>query len=548
MVDLMDWRNPDYAAVFRERIRRLNKIRAQPDLLPALRVYYTANPHDFINDWGVTLDPRNIGTGRPVLMPFVLFPKQREFLLWMMERWQKGEPGIVVKSRDVGATWLAVALACTLSLFHKNFMAGVGSAKELKLDRSGDPDTIFYKARQFVAHLPVEFRGKWEEQKHSLFMRMLFPDTGSSLTGEAGDTIGRGGRKSLFIIDEAAHLERPQLIDAALASTTDCRIDMSSVNGSANPFAQKARGGKIPTFHFLWTDDPRKDMEWFKKKELELDPVTLQQEVLCDFSASQEGICLPAIWVQACVDAHKVLGIEPSGAKRGSLDVADEGADKNAFGIRHGNVLTYAESWTGKESDIYATTERAFMLCDLNKLTGFVYDGDGLGAGVRGDARKINEARVAKKLKPLHVTAYRGSGAVLDPERTVPNTDRKNLDFFENAKAQNFWAMRFRLQATYRAIKGQPYNPDDIISISSDFPELNALVTEMSQPCYGLSKAGKILIEKKPDGSKSPNLCDCVVQLFSLSRPPMIINPALLDPNYVPHAQAPSSARQHARA
>jgi hypothetical protein len=174
------------------------------------------------------------------------------------------------------------------------------------------------------------------------------------------------------------------------------------------------------------------------------------------------------------------------------------------------------------------------MLCDMNKLTGFVYDADGLGAGVRGDARKINEARLAKKLKALHVTAYRGSGAVLDPERTVPNTDRKNLDFFENAKSQNFWAMRFRMQATYRAIKGAPYNPDDIISISSEFPELNALLTEMSQPCYGLSKSGKILIEKKPEGSKSPNLCDCVVQLLSLSRPPMIINPALLDPQHRP--------------
>jgi hypothetical protein len=314
------------------------------------------------------------------------------------------------------------------------------------------------------------------------------------------------------------------------------------VNGSANPFAQKARGWKLPKFEFLWTDDPRKDAAWLAKKELELDPVTLRQEVLCDFSASMEGIVLPSIWVAACIDAHRKLGIDPSGAKRGSLDVADEGVDKNAFGIRHGNVLTHAESWSGKDSDIYGTTERAFLLCDFNKLTGFSYDADGLGAGVRGDARKVNEGRAAKGLKAMHVTPYRGSGAVLDPERTVPNTDRKNVDFFENAKAQNFWAMRFRVQATYRAIQGEPYKVDDIISISSEIPELNALITEMSQPTYGLSKAGKILIEKKPDGSRSPNLCDCVVQLFAVVKPPMIISPTVLQQSYQPNRGQQSAA------
>lgn len=526
---MLDFKHPDYPSVFRKRARFLELIRAKPEKLEELKAYYTKHPCDFINDWGVTVDPRKLAVGKPVNMPFILFPKQREFLEWLLERWKNGEPGIVVKSRDVGASWLAMALSCTLCLFHKNMMVGVGSAKQDKLDRTGDPDTIFFKARTFIKELPAEFRTGWNEQRDSLFLRLLFPATDSSITGEAGDNIGRGGRKAIYFLDESAHLERPQLVDASLASNTDCRIDISSVNGSANPFAQKARGGKIKRFDFLWTDDPRKDAAWFEKKQLELDPIVLNQEILCDFSASMEGIIIPAIWVAAARDAHIRLKIKPTGAKRGALDVADEGVDRNAFGVRHGNVLTYAESWSGKESDIYKTTERAFLLCDTNALTGFSYDADGLGAGVRGDARKINEHRASIGLKQMHVTPFRASGAVLDPESIAQKTDRKNEDFFENAGIQAAWALRFRFEATYRAVvKGEPFNPDDIISISSDFPEVDALCMELSQPTYGQAKSGKLLLEKKPDGSKSPNFFDCTLQLFGPSKVEMIISPAFL--------------------
>jgi len=45
-------------------------------------------------------------------------------------------------------------------------------------------------------NLPPEFRGSWDEIKYSAHLRIQFPDTGSSIVGEAGDGIGRGGRSS----------------------------------------------------------------------------------------------------------------------------------------------------------------------------------------------------------------------------------------------------------------------------------------------------------------------------------------------------------------
>ncbi len=49
------------------------------------------------------------------------------------------------------------------------------------------------------------------------------------------------------------------------------------------------------------------------------------------------------------------------------------------------------------------------------------------------------------------------------------------------------------------------------MSIDPDLPDRAALVMELSQPTYGKTPAGKILVNKQPDNSKSPNLADAVM-------------------------------------
>lgn len=239
----------------RERERRMEWMRADPVRITMLKVYYRANLADFIHDWGVTSDPREIATGKMALVPFHLWPKQREMINWMIDCWKKGKPASVVKGRDVGASWCAMALLCAWCIFEKSFAGGIGSATELKLDRSGDPDTLMWKAREFLKHLPEEFRGGYDEQKNSHYLRLTFPETGSSITGEAGDHIGRGGRKSCYIIDEAAFLDRPQLVDASLSMNTNCRIDISTPHG-VNSFFDRVHNPALERFDLTWRAQP----------------------------------------------------------------------------------------------------------------------------------------------------------------------------------------------------------------------------------------------------------------------------------------------------
>jgi hypothetical protein len=506
----------------RERDRRLVWLRADPRRFAALKHHYAAHVADFISEWGVTVDPRRIARGKHALVPFTLWPKQRELVDWLLARWTRSEPGVVVKSRDVGASWVGMAVLATLSIYTRNFAAGIASATEAKLDRSGDPDTLFYKLREFLKHLPPEFRAGYDESRHSAYLRVNFPDPGSSITGEAGDQAGRGARKSLYIVDESAHFERPALIDAALAATTDCRIDMSSVNGIGNSFYDRAHNAAVPRFDITWRDDPRKDDAWYAAKRATLDPVIVAQEIDCSFTASVEGVVIPAAHVQAAIGLAERLGITPAGARYGALDVADRGQDKNAFAIRHGVVLEHVESWSGATSDIFGTTSKTFRICDEHRVAEFLYDADGLGAGVRGDARVLNDARPDARIK---VCEYRGSAAPLFPNRLVPRTDRKWQDYAANRKAQAWLHVRMMFAESFKASRGEPYDVDAVVSINPKIPELSRLTAELSQATMSQNAAGKLLVDKVGDGERSPNLADALVIAFAPRQMPLKIHP-----------------------
>lgn len=528
-----DFRNPDYQMVLEWRLERLKRLRENPDQIGILKRYYKDNPAQFIIDWGMTVDPRNVERGLPSRIPFLLFPKQEEWVQWFMERWKNGEPGITEKTRDMGMSWLTVGMASSVCLFNSGVFAGFGSRKEEYVDKIGSPKSLFDKARNFIQLLPKEFRGSWDIKQHAPHMRILFPDTGSAMTGEAGDGIGRGDRASFYIVDESAFLERPQLVDASLSATTNCRQDISTPNGMANSFAERRHSGRIPVFTFHWRDDPRKDDEWYAKQCATLDPVTVAQEIDIDYQASVEGILIPTAWVQSAVDAHIKLGVKPTGMITGALDIADEGKDKNAYVEGHGILTTRCEEWSGVGSDIYATIEKTFAFAHESQATEVIYDASGLGAGARGDSVRINEKRVAEGLHQIRFISFMGGESPLDADEAfiidASGREITNKEFFANRKAQAWWMARTKFENTFRAINGQPYDPDMIVSLDSKMKNLVRLTSELSQPTYSKNAVGKIVVDKKPDGTSSPNLADAWVMRHSeQQRKPMTINPDVL--------------------
>jgi len=500
-----DFKTPDYKAEFARRAKNLQQIHKNPKSIPELKAYYKNNIADFICDWGMTSDPRNAERGLPVVIPFILFKRQRQWVDWLITRWKGQQDGLVEKSRDMGLSWLSVAVAASICLLYKDVNIGFGSRKEEDVDKNGSPKSLFWKARQFINLLPPQFNGFWNEKNDSSHMLIKFPFTGSTMSGEAGDNIGRGDRAAIYFKDESAFYERPEKIEAALSQTSNCKIDISTVNGLGNPFHQKRFSGKIPVFIFDWRHDPRKDEAWYQKQEDTLDPIVLASEVNRNYGASVEGVCIPGKYVQAAVNLHQKLGLQPSGVVRCGLDVADEeGRDMNAIISALGSTVFDIDGWKGK--DTRQTTMAAYELAKESRASHVIFDSIGVGAGVRGDS------------KLLSIPFYGVATSSKDLRGHIPgNSEVLRKNYYTNLRAQLWWEMRLRFQRTWQHVNGIKYwSLDDMISI----PNHAALIAELSQPLYFRNEnTGKIQIESKKDLRKrlgrSPDYADALMLIFA---------------------------------
>lgn len=474
---MVDWNNPDYGPVFAERARRLEQIRKPGYDLKALKDYYRDHPADFINDWGMTFDPRNVEIGLPAVVPFLLFQRQREFIDYLHEHWRGRKDGLCEKSRDMGVSWLCVGFAVWMLIFHAGTVAGFGSRKEEYVDKIGDPKSLFWKARQFINLLPVEFRpAGWNESTDAPHMRILNRENGSSIIGEAGDNIGRGNRTSIYFKDESAFYDRPDAIDAALSQTSNCKIDVSTPNGSGNPFYRKRHGGRVSVFVFDWRDDPRKDEAWYEKQCRDLDPVIVAQEIDRNYEASVADAFIPPEPVRAAM-VRDIVSVEPSGPVQVGVDVARFGDDLSVITIRRGRYVWPQVSLKGLGVDqvaarVKATIEEMGLSPDQ-----IAVDTIGIGAGV------------ADMLRQWY-------GCVVDVNSSIRWNDGKSY----NLRAHMWLQMR-------EWVEGTVCLPND--------PELASELTALKY----YFKGGERLIESKDDakrrGVKSPDRADSLALTFA---------------------------------
>ena len=488
-----DWQHPNYDEIFQRRIERLQTIRAEPALVPSLKLFYREHPGDFISEWAMTHDPRNAEIGLPTTIPFVLFPKQMEFVNWLAMRWLAREDGVVEKSRDMGVSWLCVSVAVWMWLFHSEIVVGFGSRKEAYVDSIGDPKTLFWKIRQFINLLPAEFRPiGWDDKRHAPYMRVLNPENGSSIIGEAGDNCGRGARTSIYFVDEAAYLEHPDAIDAALSQTSNCKIHVSTPNGAGNPFYRKAHGGKIPKFVFAWQDDPRKSQAWYDDQCAKLDPVIVAQEIDRNYESSVSNAFIPADLVSAAM-ARGPADVQPIGRLRVGVDVARFGDDKTVFAFRRGRVLLKTVVLSQLDVTQVAGRARSEISAYGEMPEQIAVDTIGIGSGVADMLRGWFPDKIDRQTR-------RRTSIVVDVNSSLR---------MGNGEDYNLRAAMWRQMREWLKTASLPNDAD--------------LRTDLTALRYGF-KGGELLLESKDDakgrGVKSPDQADALAMTFAYPTQP----------------------------
>lgn len=447
----------------------------------------------WVNDWVWTSDPRQPCSE----IPFDLFPLQEKYLYWRDDLFARRKRGIVEKSRDMGLTWLNAAWQTHKWLFRKGFKGTFGSRKQELVDKVDNPDSIFEKIRFILRMLPVEMLpAGYSEKTHATTLKIINPANGSTITGEGGDNMGRGGRSSVYDVDEAAFIERPHKVEKAISQNSDCIIETSTPNGNGNPFYQKRNKAAFAVFTFHWKDDPRKGPEWYEEQKATLDEVTVAQEIDIDYAASIEGVIIRRAWV----DASLSRDLQPN--QRGAIsiggDIAEDGPDNSAAVVREGLNILHAEEWHGNDpvqsGDRFIALGLRFEegLPSDHKIYFFI---DALGVG-SGTVAHIRAYIAANKKRNWIICGVKVSEAA--PEMSPPCMRLKDV----------LW---WRARQWY-----QKQTP----AVSKEIPKMVAdkMANELSTPTYQVGDGGKIEVESKRKlakrGIKSPNLADALIHTF----------------------------------
>ena len=246
-----------------------------------------------VNNFGWTYDPR---PGRePHHFPFLLYPFQEDYLHKMETHYQAHEDFLTDKSRDMGATWLFLAWDVWHWKKDSAFVALLGSRKEEKVDKTDDPDTLFYKARYFLHRLPAWLQPDgYDKNKHTKHMLLVNPVSGNVLTGESANAdFSRQGRYSVIHFDEFAFWPFGNSSWVAAGDASPCRFPVSTSHGKNNKFAELRFNSNIKHTSLKWPVHPLKDQAWYEGEKARRTAKELAQEVDIDYEASGGDIWLP---------------------------------------------------------------------------------------------------------------------------------------------------------------------------------------------------------------------------------------------------------------
>lgn len=190
------------------------------------------------------------------LGPFVLYEAfQDEAILTILEWIERGESGLIEKSRAMGGTYLNMFAFDWLSTFHPNKKFLVISRSEMAVDKLGDTDSIFGKLDVTHHYMPQWLTGPILRRK----MIYEYVRSGSVITGEASTgKAGVGGRATAILLDEFSQVKEDSEVRQRTASTSNCRIFNGTHLGLDTEFYRISQQPEIKKLQMHWTKHPDK--------------------------------------------------------------------------------------------------------------------------------------------------------------------------------------------------------------------------------------------------------------------------------------------------
>lgn len=389
----------------KDRLNLLITAAKKPELR-AIQVQMCKNDILFwVNQYACTYNPRKT----PSTIPFITYDYEDRLLLKMVDCIRNQKDLLIEKSRDMGVSWCFLLVYTWFWQFQgegNDFL--VGSRKEQYIDVMGNMDTLLEKIRFLLHNQP-----KWmwprgfDFKTHSNYMRILNPETKSTIGGEAtNNNFSRGGRRKSIAMDEFAFWECDVAAWRASADSTNCRIVISTPCGFNNQFAKLRHSGSIDVETLHWRMHPEKDQAWYDNecKRRNNDAVEIAQELDINYEGSEEGVLYEFSEMKKAVRNEPLLSPDRIVV---SLDPAGEGEDEAVFYVcNNGNIVE--RKFIAKSTDPQLAAESIFL---INKYKAQVFICDSIGNSVAD----LTSQLLGKNERQVKVIKFKSSEKSKDP-------------------------------------------------------------------------------------------------------------------------------------
>jgi hypothetical protein len=345
-----------------------------------------------------TTDPRCPALA---VMPLSLFDYQKRYVEWLdLITFEQQSSGVVEKSRTMGATETALRWMLKHWRYRDNFYGMPLSANEDLVDSKKDPGTLFEKLRFQLRLLPSWMLPKgFSLSKDMPYMQLSNPENGSILQGDAPTAnVGRQRRLTFILKDESAMWPNGGFQQhTSLSRSSNTIVDVSSVQGKFNKFADLAHDGKTPKFEMDWHEHPWLDERWYAALPFGYigTPMTeeeIAQEIDRNYDASQPGKVIKNCREEYCFITWDELikGFEPYNKaqyfrERGRYKIPDlwnwgRVADYGESAKTENGTHIWAYSLLARPAESFPFSDSLFFFCSLpiepigaTELEGFAF-------------------------------------------------------------------------------------------------------------------------------------------------------------------------------
>lgn len=191
----------------------------------------------WINTFVFTYDPRLVP--KSAVVPFITYYFQDVAIDEIRKAIEDGYDALTDKSRTMGVSWIYLTAFTWYWIFKPYTSFRMLSRNEDLVDKTDDPDSLFWKVLFILEHLPKFIK----PQYNYIHLSIKNEDNNSTITGcTTTSDAARGGRCTAMFPDEFAAVPDGDGIEKATQAVTKCRLFNSTHQGASTAFYRLSQG------------------------------------------------------------------------------------------------------------------------------------------------------------------------------------------------------------------------------------------------------------------------------------------------------------------